>query len=410
MAARNQPKVVQKFVEDPTTLEKYLVSEYNKSNKTLTYFVRGDQADLFEKITFKNFTEVPSGIYLSKDGWGFTASSRGSSMVRTLREHIGAKKKIELIIIRSGKPKCQKSSSKVVATLTFKDLKDVILKFKLIHSKSVEEIRDVAKAFLKSELGLKIKGASKDYAVYTGGQIKEVLSRKGVQNAMNEDDVGAIVNFFPKVFRASIKGRKKVIADLRIRLVKEGKKVTDKIYLDEVIKEFEEKLANNPGNEHVWQVFLKDKVLPFLNNTQIIDRQKITLEGKAPDFVLVDVYGFADIIEIKTPSMNLLDENDRGNFHWSKPTSVAISQTENYLDDIKDNGSAYVQFIKKKFSIDLTLTRPRGFIIAGLSTQLKTKKMNEDYRRLRGSHKNVEFITFDELLANLKHIQNKLDR
>ncbi len=390
--------------------EEFLVWKKDKKSFSVTYFFRGLQGPLVDKMIFKGFLELPKGLFLSKEGWGFNAASKGYYFLKVLKESIPAKKKLEIIIKRSGKSGVKKTATKVVVTLLLDDLKHLIGKFKLVNSRTLSEVKDTAGAFLKEKLGAGIRLPERTYDKYEGGELKEILNRKGILDALTEDDIEAFVAFYPKIFKSSVKGRKRALSQLKIRLAQEGKKVTDKVYLDEVIKEFEEKLSKHPSSETVWQIFLKDKVLPFLNNTQIIDRQKITLDGKAPDFVLVDVYGFADVIEIKTPSMKLMTADSRKNYHWSTDMSVAIAQAENYLDDIKDNQSEYVKLVKRKYNIDLTLTRPRGFVIAGALTEFENRKQKEDYRRLRCSHKNIEFTTYDELLANLKHIQSKLDR
>ena len=49
--------------------------------------------------------------------------------------------------------------------------------------------------------------------------------------------------------------------------------------------------------------------------------------------------------------------------------------------------------------------------MAGTYSQLsKDLKSQDDFRKLRCSHKNIEFILYDELLNNLKAIQEKLDK
>jgi len=76
---------------------------------------------------------------------------------------------------------------------------------------------------------------------------------------------------------------------------------------------------------------------------------------------------------------------------------------------LQENDSAYIKKVKRKYGIDLQVLRPKGYIIAGTKSELKNIKAAEDFKKLRSSHKNIDFILYDELLENLKSIQTKLD-
>ncbi len=69
--------------------------------------------------------------------------------------------------------------------------------------------------------------------------------------------------------------------------------------------------------------------------------------------------------------------------------------------DVKD-------IIEEKHGIRVKVVRPRGFIIVGNSEQFETKKMEDDYRLLASSLKDVDIILYDELLENLKNLTERL--
>lgn len=128
-----------------------------------------------------------------------------------------------------------------------------------------------------------------------------------------------------------------------------------------------------------------------------------------PDFVLVDVYSFIDVFEIKTPETPLLSfDGDHDNYYWKPEISKAFSQIENYIDLIVHNADDYIKKIKRKYKTDIKVLRPRGFIIAGSSNQLKNDKQFEDFRKLGAALKNTDFILYDQLLENLKNLRKKL--
>jgi hypothetical protein len=124
---------------------------------------------------------------------------------------------------------------------------------------------------------------------------------------------------------------------------------------------------------------------------------------------LVDIYNFVDVFEIKRHSTKILvSDESRENYYWSSEISPAISQCENYTDELVLNSKEYAEKIRKRYKVPIKVIRPKGFIIAGTRKQLDTEKKQEDYRRLSRSLKNTEFILYDELLDNLKNIHKKL--
>ena len=125
--------------------------------------------------------------------------------------------------------------------------------------------------------------------------------------------------------------------------------------------------------------------------------------------MLIDVYNFLDIYEIKKPTTNLLKHDaSRDNYYWDTELSKAISQVENYIDEISKNALSFRDLIKKKKGIDIRVIKPRAFIIAGHSKQLDNVTKEENFRLLNTSLKNIEVILYDDLLSSLKNFLNRL--
>jgi hypothetical protein len=125
--------------------------------------------------------------------------------------------------------------------------------------------------------------------------------------------------------------------------------------------------------------------------------------------VVVDVYGFIDVFEIKRHDTALLAfDSSHDNYYWKPEVAQAISQIENYIDAVIRNAAEYAKAVKRKKSIDIKVIRPRGYIVAGASQQFKTEKEFEDFRKLSASLKNISFILYDELLERLKNLRSKL--
>jgi len=71
-------------------------------------------------------------------------------------------------------------------------------------------------------------------------------------------------------------------------------------------------------------------------------------------------------------------------------------------------GPSIRENIKKIEDIDIKIVKPRGFIIAGARSQLKGEKMEDDFRILNESMKNIEIILFDDILNNLKNLFERI--
>jgi Domain of unknown function (DUF4263) len=110
-------------------------------------------------------------------------------------------------------------------------------------------------------------------------------------------------------------------------------------------------------------------VFPFLvSYVTVIDKQNVSIDVSYPDFVLVDVYGFIDVFEIKRPDTALLAfDKSHDNYYWKPEVVKAISQIENYIDAVLRNAAEYTRSIKRKKHVDIRVVRPRGYIVAGNS-------------------------------------------
>lgn len=197
-----------------------------------------------------------------------------------------------------------------------------------------------------------------------------------------------------------------------ITIAEESKRRNERIYLKSVVDEFSKRLDNKALSEADWQRFLQKYILLF--NTSYVDtieKLSVDLRGKYPDFLLVNVYGYLDIYEIKKPTTNLLRHDDsRDNYYWDVEVAKAISQTEKYVQMLIKKDLEVRDIIKEKCKIEVKVVRPRGFIVVGNSKQFINSKMNDDFRLLAASLKNVDVILYDELLGNLLNLLDRLKK
>lgn len=408
--------MTKKITKKPETPEQHFASDkpefcvyevYPKANKTI-YYLQPAKAKQLLSITLDGFQGLPSGLYLNKNGYSF--GKKGFFLLSALKEHLAGKKILELTVSNKKPKKVQKSINKVSVTLPFIDVKNLLIRLGRINEDSNSELRSAVASFLSTKFPKEIKTSTENFDDYKAGEVAALLRRKKVAEKLNEEDLESLNKFFPKIFEGSLKGKKKGVKTGRAILIKSTKTITDRIFLDEVIKEFETNLAKTSISENDWQKFLSEKVFRFMANyVTTIEKQNVSISVSYPDFVLVDVYGFVDVFEIKKHTTPLLSlDEDHDNYYWKTDLSKAIAQIENYTDEIIHNADDYIRAVKKKKGIDIHVVRPRGYIIAGTSKQFANKKEFADFRKLGSSLKNISFILYDELLENLKNLRSKL--
>jgi len=179
----------------------------------------------------------------------------------------------------------------------------------------------------------------------------------------------------------------------------------DTIYLEDIIKKFENLLEIKNDNEEEWQVFFQENtwIMNHLFPFQVLLRKgKAYVGGKTlenEDGRIVDFLfetGFKDnfaLLEIKTHMKELLKKRayrEPEVFPISDELSGGVNQCLDQKDIfLRDSGS-------KQKSLD-----PKTILVIGQKKKL-TKEQITCFELYRANQKNVDIVTFDELLSKLK--------
>ena len=136
-----------------------------------------------------------------------------------------------------------------------------------------------------------------------------------------------------------------------------------------------------------------------------LDKLNVAIgETKFPDFCLVTHDNYLDILEIKKPDTQLLKlDAGRGNYYWDTEMSKAVSQTENYIEQVVNKASDMRSYLFDKQEINIKAVRPRGIILAGDTRVFDQQKQRDDFRLLSQGIKNISVLTYDELLTRLEN-------
>lgn len=149
---------------------------------------------------------------------------------------------------------------------------------------------------------------------------------------------------------------------------------------------------NNDVEEKVWQKWFQENNWVFGSDfVRVSEDRRIDIKNIA-DFIVENIDGFVDVIEIKRPSdsMNFFDNStDHDNIVPSHHLTKAITQLANYLSTLE----------KKSNELDTTkrigkILKPRGILIFGNSKNWNEKQW-EAFRLLNSSLVNISIYTYN---------------
>lgn len=378
-----------------------LIYRLNRNTRMGEYRINPDstQRKFLKKLTLDGFRTFPRTLYPT--GFGFKVS--GAQLLKPLHDKYGTKFQVTL---SATKPSAiRRYGGDVHVTVNESALIQVNRSVSEVKRQRASEIRSLVDEFLREQYPRQFKGSSTGVLRYQPNTIADLLGDEKVIEALSQKDKEALKELYPNLIQDmefSLRSAKKV------KLISDNIKTSQKIYIDKVIDEFESKLkSSNP--EPVWQGFLRSHILTLLNTYAfVIEKQSVQIDGKYPDFMLVDAYGYLDVYEIKKPQTALMKyDRSRSNYYWGAELARAIVQTEKYISSVERNRYELEAKLRKR-NMEVQVVRPRGFIIAGRREDLSNEEMQEDFRVLNDSLKNIDVICFDDLLDNLKALFYRL--
>ncbi len=384
--------------------KRYTPYVINKDKKEIIYNLKPDtgQYNLIQRIYIHGFVQLPSGF--SKSGKGFTAPV--SYLLGALNRTFNWR--VEIHILEHGKTHLERLKTKTKIFFEYNELINVLNELRhLRHERNVKS-NNLVVAFLNSQFPRLFKKSKIKYdSDYKKDIFSEIFKKKNIIKNLSSSDVDSLTDFYPKFIKAygSRLSRRK-----RLLFSQKNKNTGESIYLRNIIKEFERRLKSGAQDENRWQEFLRDYILLFNTNyTGCIEKKSISLEGDYPDFMLVNVYEYLDIYEIKKPNTTLLKKDySRNNYYWTAEIAKAISQVENYINELQRNKDAFINDVRDNSGIEIRVVKPRAYIIAGTSSQLTERAKKDDYQLLNRSLKNVEVILYDDFLKSLRNLLKRL--
>jgi hypothetical protein len=376
----------------------------DRKTKTGIYTINADSSQhaLCEKVVLDGFDSLPAGFY-TNDGIGLAGGG-----VLILREvHAKFRKKVDLTVRKLGDTKLDSRGKHVALAIAIHDLGALNATVRTRKRIYNEDNRSTVRAFLAAHIPRHFEAFKGARSSYAPGALNQILKQPEITQRLNTEDRQALESFIPE-YLTSIEGTLR--ARSKLKVVFDSLDAGKQVFLKKVVKEFKQKLSRQVQNEAIWQEFLRENILLLRNNYgHVIEKESVALKGKFPDFMLIDPYSYLDIYEIKKPSTTLLKlDKSRNNYYWDVEIAKAISQVENYLHQVQRNSDSLITDLRKAKSLEVSIVRPRGYIIAGTRSQLKGAKMVDDFRILSASLKNIDVLLYDDLLQNLEAFVDRL--
>ena len=276
---------------------------WRRDGKNYIYYFKKKIANTYKirKIDFIGFSEPPKGLNLYGTGGGFNMRQSnkvgGTQFLAAIENKYH--KQLNLTVFSNGN-----------GAKSFKILKKSISIF-ISFENFLEILRDLGYEIKTNRDGVVMKKLANIFPqeLSSDQQNDNAGTKLGEININALDEIGheAVADFIKRYITLNSENDE-VLKKLQTNLVLQGQKKT----LDQVIAKFEARLGDDSLDEKDWQKFLHEEVFYFLTNYVESIRETNVSFGMAgererkPDFVWIDLYGFLDVFEIKTPQTEIL--------------------------------------------------------------------------------------------------------
>ena len=170
--------------------------------------------------------------------------------------------------------------------------------------------------------------------------------------------------------------------------------------VDELKERLETGGFSETAGSDSWQKWIyKNNWLFGIRYNKPIEKTKINISGIMPDYLFPTLDGFVDVLEIKLPDDKVIikDTSHSGAWRWTVETNTAIGQVVNYLGEIDRLRLEIEREVKIKYGYDLSIVKPRSYILIGNSTDWIAEK-KEGLRKMNHALHGIEVLTYKDLL------------
>ncbi len=399
------------FYRDPAEKIDQLSREVFKNKDEEVHYPRGFEKDqpkykTIKKFIYKGFKgSIPVGVIKAANfGYGFTKT------LNPFAFYINDKYEIdEVIIEKDGKVEIDNVAKKLY--INQKTLATLNTVFRNIYSKHRSEVNFILQLSLSEMFPSQI---SKPNKTYLPNALASSLASWGNSiDEFSDSDKEAIIDLFDKLSLST--------DFLTQQSLAKTKEIVDNKYIQKIIKTCEDLISLKTDSESLekqWQGFLHDNswIFSSLFAQPVVLHQREayvggkTIEnkdGKFNDFLLKSSLSTnVSFLEIKTHKTKLVEATAyRGTDVYSiaKDVSGCIAQVLNQRDNFQKEFYALKSKSKGIKAVFETLNSKCMVLIGSLSDLNDEQKSS--FELFRTNSRDVEILTFDELLEKIKTLQ-----
>ncbi len=384
--------------------------EFKNSDKVIHYPIKwegGAKYKTIKKFTYLGFNgKLPVGVNkAASKTYGFTKTLGPFSY--KLDTDFKFK---EVIIEKNGKALIDQT--KQILYLNEKTLQKLNTDFSTVYKSNRATTNDALEVILYEIFPKEFKKPTK---TYTTNALSAALSSWG--NDINEfslSDKKAIQELFDKLTIGT--------TFLTKDSLKKTKEIIDHKYIKSTIEEFKKQLKQTTETkslEKKWQAFLKSNswifstifsqpVILFKDEAYVGGKTLDNQNGKHNDFLIKSsLSNNISFLELKTHLSPLVEAKPyRGKdvFCVSKGLTGSIAQVLNQ----RDNFQKEFDSIKRKSKDDFETFNSKCLVIVGKISSL-SKEQNYSFELYRSNSRDVEIMTFDELLKKIESFQDIIE-
>lgn len=351
--------------------------------------------------------KLPVGVYkVATFGYGF------SSKLQPIGDYLGSELKLETVRIRK--------EGEISINLTKKEITinaEILRKWYDVFQAKLDQQKQDRAVLAQNHLKLSFPKEIKDVVLkYVPNSINEVISTWDSSIAIFSDkDKKSIKEMFDKL---------SLTEDfLSTKTLLETKSNIDKKYIEDVIAEFKVHMAlttDTDATEKKWQKFLNTHnwifsyvfsfpIILFQDEAFVGGKNISNKNGKITDFLIKNhLTENVAFLEIKTHKTELVKKGKpyRGNdvYAMSVDLSGALSQVLNQ----RDNFQKHYATLKMDTDESFETFNSKCVVLMGQISDLDKKQLRP-FELIRSNSKDVEIITFDELLDRVESIQKLIN-
>jgi len=347
--------------------------------------------------------KLPVGVYkVATFGYGF------SSKLQPIGDYLGGELKLETVRIKKdGQVSIDLAKKEIVIT------GEVLRKWFDIFQAKLDQQKQDRAVLAQTHLKLLFPKEIKDVVLkYVPNSINEVISTwDNSLDKFSEKDKKSIKEMFDKLSLTN--------DFLTTKTLLETKSNIDKKYIEDVIAEFKKHMSlttDTDATEKKWQEFLNKHnwifsyvfsfpIILFQDEAFVGGKNLSNKNGKVTDFLIKNhLTENVAFLEIKTHKTELIKKGKayRGNdvYAMSVDLSGALSQVLNQ----RDNFQKHYATLKMDTDEDFETFNSKCVVLMGQISDLDKKQLRP-FELIRSNSKDVEIITFDELLSRVEGIQ-----